>query len=120
LIGLLVTSSTALSYLMNLNRNSSWDVRYGVRFSAGERSFSKTFQTGSGAHSPYCSVGPGVLSRGSSGRLKLTTHLRPERRLRMSRAVHLLALYAFMERTGTNLPSAFMSKKANGSIYMSL
>jgi hypothetical protein len=64
--------------------------------------FSKPPQTGSGAHSAYCSVGPGVLSRCSSGRVKLTTHLRPERRLRMSRAVRLLALYAFVERTGTN------------------
>jgi len=64
--------------------------------------FSKTFQTGSGAHCAYCSVVAGVLSQGSSGRVKLTTHLRPEQRLRMSRAVHLLALYAFKERTGTN------------------
>ena len=88
----------------------------GFYFLQEKEVFSKTSQNVSGAHSAYCSVGPGVLSRGSSGRVELTTHTRPERRLRMSRAVHLLALYAFMERTGTNLPSAFMSKKPNGSI----
>jgi hypothetical protein len=82
--------------------------------------FSETFHNCSGALSVSYSVVAGVLSRDSNGRVKLTIHLRPERRLRMNTAVHLLALYAFMALTGTNEPLAFMSKKPNGSIYMSL
>ena len=66
--------------------------------------FSKTRQTGSGAHPASCSMGIGVISRG----MKLTTHLHLVPWLRMSGTVRLLPLYTFMARKGTLLPVPFI------------
>ena len=57
-------------------------------------------QTGFGAESASCSVGTRILAQGQGGRgVKLTTHLRLVPRLRMSGAMPLFPLHAFMART---------------------
>ena len=71
----------------------------GVRVPVGasDSSFLQNVQTASGAHPALYSMGSGVLSRGYSGRgVKLTTHLHLVPRLRMSGAIPLIPLYAFM------------------------
>jgi len=59
--------------------------------------FSKPSRRALGPKHVPSSVGIGVLSRGSSGRdVKLTTQLCAAPTLRMSGAIHILPLYAFM------------------------
>jgi hypothetical protein len=58
-------------------------------------------QTGSGAQLANNSMNTGVLSRGQNGRgVKLSIPLHLEPKLRMSGAIPLLSLYAFMEGIG--------------------
>ena len=82
------------------------DWRCGARISAGARNFLllQNVQNVSGSHpasfNAYC-----FLSQGKSGRLMMSTshlHLAPS--LRMSEAIPLLLLRAFMAWTGTTLP----------------
>jgi hypothetical protein len=82
---------------------TAWD---GVGIPARVRQFSlfHHVQTGPGAHPSSCSVGNGVLSPSHSGRgVKLTTHLQPVPRSRMSGSIPLLSLYAFMTWKGKTL-----------------
>jgi hypothetical protein len=79
---------------------------FGVRIPLGARTFLQYCQDRPGAHLGSYSMGSGVHFRGYSGQnMKLTTHLQPVLRLRMSEAVHLYPLHAFMVCTGTILPS---------------
>jgi hypothetical protein len=71
-----------------------------------ERDFSllQNVQTGFGAHSAYYSMGTRVLSRRLSGRsVKITTHLHLVTKSRISGAIPLLPLYAFMAWRGEKL-----------------
>ena len=82
----------------------------------GERDISllQIIQTGSGAHLAFCSMGTGFLPRGQSRRGgRLTTHIHLVPRLRMSGAVPLLPLYAFMAWTGKTLIYLFVMATVN-------
>jgi hypothetical protein len=74
----------------------------GTLIPAGSRTFSILYvaHTDSEAHSATNSMGPVILFRTySDWGVRPTTHLHPERRLRMSGAIPLLLLYALMEWT---------------------
>ena len=78
--------------------------RSGVQIPVGAGDFSvpQNLQTGSWAHSTLYLMRAEVLFRGQSGRgVKLNTQFHLEPRLRMSGAVLLLPLCAFMASTGT-------------------
>jgi hypothetical protein len=84
-----------------------WAGRSGVRIPAGDREFvfSKTVQIGCMTHPVSYSIAIGVLSRGYNGRdVMLTSHFHLVQRLRISGAIPLLPLYAFMAWTRTTLP----------------
>ena len=74
-----------------------------VRLLAGERGFfiSRNVQRGSQAHTAACSIDAEVLSQCHV--LKLTTHPLLVPRIRMSKAITPLYLYAFIVWTGTAL-----------------
>jgi hypothetical protein len=76
--------------------------------SVESKRFFRDVQTSFGSHQASCSVGLGVLSLGGGG-MKLTTHLLVVLSLRVSGAVLLLLLYAFILWTGTILTSTFTS-----------
>jgi hypothetical protein len=79
-------------------------VDYGMEGLWFESRKGQKVQTGSGAQLANNSVGTGIISRGQSGRgMKLSIHLHLEPRLRMSGAIPLLSLYAFMEGIGKTL-----------------
>ena len=62
-----------------------------------EYCFFQKVQTGSGAQLGNYSMSVGVLSRGKIGLgVRLSIHLHLETKLRMSGAISLLSLYAFM------------------------
>jgi len=70
--------------------------------------FYKTVNAGSETHRGSRSMGTAVLSRGYGGPdVKLTAHLHPVSKLRMSGALPLLPLYAFTARTRLTLPLPF-------------
>ena len=79
---------------------SGFESRGGANFFP----FCRIFQTGSGAHLASFSTYIVFFSYWKSSRgVKLTTHLRLVRRLRMSGAILLLPLYAIMVSTETTL-----------------
>jgi len=70
--------------------------------------FHKTVNAGSRTHAGSRSMGAAVLSRRYGGRdVKLTGHLRPVSKFRMSGTLPLLPLYAFTARTGITSPLTF-------------
>ena len=79
-----------------------WVWWSGVRFPAEARYFS--LLQSSDSYQPYIYWVPYPFTRRYSGRgVKLTTHPHLGPRSRMSGAIHLLPLYAFMAWTGTTL-----------------
>jgi hypothetical protein len=84
-----------------------WAGQSGVRILAGARDFCflQNVQNGSGAQPASCSVGTRIISWRCCVRgVMLTTRLRLALRLRMSRAVLLLSLHAFLPWTSTTYP----------------
>jgi hypothetical protein len=77
-----------------------------VQILAGARDFSllQNVHTSSGVHPASSSVGSRVLSKGKNSQgMKLTTHLYLVLMLRISGAILLLPMLAFMVWTGTTL-----------------
>lgn len=96
-----------VSFLLSLNAPALWAGRSTDRIPAEARGFSlpQIAQTGSGIHTAFYSMDSGVLSRKRSGRRALVTcHLSLVPRLRMSEAISLQPLQAFMAWIGRTLP----------------
>jgi len=71
---------------------------------------------GSGAQAASYSMSAKVLSWWKSGwGMAMNTHLHPTQRMRISRAIPLLPLYDFIDRTRTSLPFTFYHKEARRS-----
>jgi len=82
----------------------------GVDSRQGQKMFSKTVRTGSGANPPSYYRDTSVLFSGLNGRdVMLTSHLRQALRLRMGGEKPLLTLNVVMARTGTILLLPFVS-----------
>lgn len=91
-------------YMLRVER--SW-FRKKVR--ARDFSLPPNVQIGSAAHTTSYSTGTGILFREHIGRgVKLTIHLYPVPRLRMSEAIPQFPLYDFMVWTGKPLPFTFL------------
>jgi len=76
-----------------VTRLRGWTGRVRIPAQARDFLFSKTVQTGSGAHPASYSMGTRVLSRGSGSQgIMLTIHLHLVPRLRMGGAITLLPL----------------------------
>jgi hypothetical protein len=72
------------------------------------------------AHPAYCGTYTGLLSAGCSGRgVKLITHLYLVQKLRISEAVPLLNLYAFLAWTGQTWPLLLtFPRRASGEVWL--